>query len=91
MSVFWKSSPLKRSRSPRTLASAYEKQSPKFKPWDVTSLPKLAERSPRRVSLFDIDIDNFDFSHAEKQVEISKTIGPESRFNDDRSLNEGGG
>ena len=57
----------------------------------MTSFPKLAERLPRGVCLFDIDIDELDFSQVEKQVEISKTIGSETRFDNDRSLSEGGG
>ena len=71
------------------LGECVRKAVSKTQPCGVTSFPKLAERLPRGVCLFDIDIDELDFSQVEKQVEISNTIGSETRFENDRSLNEG--
>ena len=79
-----------KSLSPN-LGERVRKAVSKIQPCGVTSFPELAERLPRGVCLFDINVDKLDFSRAEKQVSISKTIGSETRFNNDRSLNEGGG
>ena len=90
MSVFEKSSPLNSSGSPETAASAYEKQSPKFRFASWRPRPKRRHAVAPDFHLFACDGHDVDAGLVEEEVELAAAGRAEPGLDDDGGFKSSG-